>query len=853
MDEHIHDEEIKNDERALVPAGAGMEEEVDQDTPTVSVKAQKSVDTSREKDVRGAKIDKAAHETPVEEPVERRSDSRPLAALRRVTPLPITPVVDEAALRRTRVNRILMRKRHIDRKYSGSKTGARLMVAAAVLFILLAMLVSGGTGTAYAYYQSQLPLLNGVAQHTLFQTTRIYDRNGKLLYELYDHQQDRGRRTYVNYNDISPLLVNATIAIEDRTFWTNSGVDYGGLVRASVANLQHNGVVQGASTVTEQLINNQFFNNQKGNLQVKGEEVVLATGLTQQYPKWKIMEMYLNTVYYGDLNYGAEAAAESFFQLQPKCTLGKCKPAVNQLDLAQASMLAGLPQSPSYYNPTTNKPVALQRQALVLQSMLELGMITKQQMLDAKAETQKFTFLPYSATHHIQAPHFVNYVIDNVLAPMLGNRLVDGGLNVYTTIDLDLEKQIEALVYDKLYRQQQDNYLGVYGPLNITNNLNNAAVVVQNPKNGEILAMDGSANFNQNTPTMAGQDNAALAMRQPGSSFKPIVYATAFEMGWYPGMIVPDHKTYYPTCDSSFPPKCYSPQNYDGKFHTGYPMTIRTAVANSFNIPAIDAIEYTGINNVLNMAGRLGLNEVSSLPANQLGPSMAIGSKEVTPLDMTSAYATFANQGVRMPQTSVLQITDNQGKTLYKFDEAHPKGARALGADVAFLVSSILSDKAARYHEFSPGNYLELADRPAAAKTGTTDSFRDNWTMGYTPDLAVGVWAGNSNNVEMTQNTIGITGAAPIWNAVMELASHKYNLPADDFAVPSNVHKGVVSATTGLAPRPGEATVEDWFIDGTLPTISGSGNTYTPPPTTCNYYCNPNGGGGPILPGPIFP
>ena len=352
---------------------------------------------------------------------------------------------------------------------------------------------------------------------------------------------------------------------------------------------------------------------------------------------------------------------------------------------------------------------------------------------------------------------------------------------------------------------------------------------------------------------MQGQDNAALAMRQPGSSFKPIVYATAFEMGWYPAMIVPDHKTIYPVCDTSVvPPKCYSPQNYDGTFHTQYPMTIRTAVANSFNIPAIDAIEYAGVNNVVNMAGRLGLSEIQNLPADQQVPSMAIGSKEVTPLDMTTAYSTFANKGVRMPQTSVLEITDNSGQVIYKYDEAHLKGVRALSEGVSFLVSSMLSDKAARYHEFSPGNYLELQDRPAAAKTGTTDSFKDNWTMGYTPYLTVGVWAGNSNNVPMTQNTIGITGAAPIWHDVMELASHKYNFPPDDFAVPSNVHKGVVSAITGLAPRPGEATVQDWFIDGSLPTMSGNGGSYTTP-STCNYFCNHNSGGQPIIPGPIQP
>jgi len=817
MDEHTHDTQAQ-DERALVPVGSGNLGREGSSSEEYKIPAKGSED----------------------EREERRSISRSLLAIRRKTPIAVLSPENELALRRIRVNRILMRRRHLGRAYSTKGSVApRLLIAFAILFLLLAMLVSGSTGSAYAYYQAQLPLLNGIAQHSLFQTSRIYDRNGKLLYELYDHQQDRGRRTYVNYSDVSPLLVNATVAAEDHTFWTNSGVDYNGIVRAGITDLQSHGIVQGASTITQQLVNNQFFSNQKGNFQVKGEEVVLATGLTQQYPKWKIMEMYLNTVYYGDLNYGVEAAAESYYGLQPKCTLGKCKLAVSQLDLAQASMLAGLPQSPSYYNPTTNKAVALQRQQYVLQSMLALGMITKDQVQQAEDETAKFTFLTYSQTHHIQAPHFVTYVIDNVLAPMLGNQLVDGGLNVYTTLDMDLEKQVEQIVYDKLYRPQSDNYLGYYGPLNITNNLHNAAVVVMNPKNGEILAMDGSANFNQKSLTMQGQDNAALALRQPGSSFKPIVYSTAFEMGWYPAMIIPDHKTIYPSdCAAAIGPKgCFSPQNYDGTFHTQYPMTVRTAIANSFNIPAIDAIEYAGIDNVVNMAGRLGLSEITNLPASKKGPAMAIGADEVRPLDMTDAYATFANQGVRIPPVSILQITDNQGKTIYKYDESHPKGIRALRADVAFLMSSVLSDKAARYHEFGPGNYLEL-DRPAAAKTGTTDSFRDNWTMGYTPYTTVGVWAGNSDNEKMTQNTIGITGAAPIWHDVMELVSHKYNYPASDFAVPSDVHQGTVSAINGLQATGGPTTT-DWFIDGTLPTTSGGGSYYNPPPTTCGFFCRP--------------
>ncbi len=734
-----------------------------------------------------------------------------------------TELQNYAALRRNRVNRIIMRKRMHER-YDGRDLAPRLMIITVVVFVVLFSALSSGAGAAYAYYQAQLPLLNGIASHSLFQSTHIYDRNGKLLYELYNHQDGYGRRTYVNYSDISPTLVNATIAAEDHTFWQNNGVDIQGTIRAAIADLQTRAAVEGGSTVTQQLVKNQLFLTAPRTLQIKGEEAILAYGLTQQYPKWKIMEMYLNTVYYGDLNYGIEAAAQDFFGIQPKCTKRVCTPAVSQLDLAQASLLAGLPQSPSYYNPIYNKSVALDRQKIVLQGMIDLGMITPAQAYQAEDEMAKYNFKSYAALQSIQAPHFVRYVIDQVLVPLLGaQNLLNGGYNIYTTLDLNLEKKVEQIAYDHLYKPVYDSYLGSYGPLNVQNNVNNAAVVVMSPSTGEILAMDGSANYNNNSPQVRGQYNAAIALRQPGSSIKPVVYATAFEMGWYPAMILQDHKTIFPSQPTGNPPTYYTPQNYDRTYHTGFPMTVRNAIANSFNIPAIDALEYAGIPNVLNTAGRLGLTELTSRPASSFGPSMALGTNEVSLLDLTGAYATFANQGVRMPATSVLAITDSQGHPLYTYDAAHTRGVQAIRPDVAFLMSSILSDKTSRYHEFGPGNPLEL-DRPAAAKTGTTDSFRDNWTMGYTPHIAVGVWAGNSDNSIMN-NVIGITGAGPIWHDVMEYVSNLYHFPADDFVRPSDVHAGTVSAYTGLLPHQGEPTVTDWFIDGTMPTIQGSNSS----------------------------
>ncbi|WP_201381486.1 transglycosylase domain-containing protein [Ktedonobacter sp. SOSP1-85] len=735
------------------------------------------------------------------------SGSRPLSQ-----PLPGTS-------QRQRHARVL-RKKRVRLKQPRPDMVARLLMGGSLLFLVALLFTFGGTGIAYGYYQMQLSSINGIAQHSLFQNTHIYDRHGKLLYELYDKQLGKGRRTYVSYQDISPLLINATVAAEDHTFWSNGGVDLQGIGRALLSNARSGGVREGGSTITQQLIKNQFFSGKERTVGIKFQEAVLAAGITQQYPKWKIMEMYLNTVYYGNINYGVEAAARDYFGLKPDCQGNHCKPAVSRLTLGQASLLAGLPQSPTYYNPVINKDVALERQQVVLNAMVAMKMITPQQARQARQETQQSDIQSYSTDQEMKAPHFVQYVI-NQLEEVLGGpeQLRDGGFDVYTTLDYDLEQKVEEITYNNLYTTTYDRGLGTYNVLSRDKNVNNASVVVMDPKTGEILAMNGSASYEANYPQVRGQLNGTTTPRQPGSSFKPIVYATAFEMGWYPAMIVSDHRTIYPVD----PPDYYHPQNYDGSFHSDYPMTVRTALANSFNIPAIDAIMFTGVHNVQNMSARLGISEVANLPDAQTGPSMALGSKEVSLLHMTDAYATFANQGLRMPPVSILSVKSNQGRELYSF---HPRGIRALRPDVAFLMNDILSDRVARYKEFYPGNPLELS-RPAAAKTGTTDSFRDNWTIGYTPYLTVGVWAGNSNNEQM-YDVIGITGAGPIWHDVMEYASQHYNFPPDDFPRPDNVHRGAVSANTGLAYAAGEGAVSDWFIDGTQPTIQGA-NYYVPP------------------------
>lgn len=760
------------------------------------------------------------------------------------SPLPSSVREESAAARGSRrarllhFNRRLVHERTHRRQQRRRKFVSRLLTALAVIFALFLLLLSGGIGASYAYYQAQLPMLNSIANHTTFQTTRIYDRNGQLLYQINDPRY--GRRTYVNYTDISQNLINATVAAEDHTFWTNDGVDVEGIARAALANVESQGVVEGASTITQQLIKRQFFPDSPRTVQVKAQEAILAYGITQQLPKWKIMEMYLNVIFYGELNYGAEAAAQDFFGLQPKCTHTHCTPAVAQLDLAQASLLAGLPQSPSFYDPIINKSAALTRQKTVLDSMVQLHMITPQQEQQAEQEMAKFNFKPYVDPGAMQAPHFVNYLINEVLIPLLGaDNLYTGGYNIYTTLDLNIEKKVEQIAYYRLYQDPCSQYLGCQGPLYKSHNVNNAAVVVLDPYNGEILAMDGSANYHDTGTKVQGQFNSAVdALRQPGSSMKPIIYSTAFELGWYPAMIIPDHQTTYPVQDPRSPNGYYTPGNYDRLFHSNFPMTVRAAIANSYNIPAVDTIEFTGIPNVLNMAARLGLTSISNQPLSKLGPSLALGTEETSLLSLTDAYATFANQGVRVAPTSILEITNNQGQVLYKYDAAHPHGVRAMSPETAFLMNSILSDKAARYHEFGPGNPLEL-DRPAAAKTGTSDSFIDNWTMGYTPHVAVGVWVGNNDNSPMDNGVIGITGAGPIWHDVTEYVSNYYHYPADDFVRPADVHEGTVSAYTGLLPHRGEPTVTDWFVDGTMPTIYGQ---YTPPaghPRCRRFFCPP--------------
>ncbi len=794
------------------------------------------------------------------------------------------PVVQKAKpWKRSRTMRISMQMRRRRERWKRVHLSATTVgkYTAIALALVLVILFSSGTASAYAYYQTQYPHLQEIANQQISQTTRIYDRNGVLLYDAFD-ENGGGRRTYVSYNYIPRIMQDAMIAAEDKTFWDNPGIDAEAIFRAGIQYVQHNNqVVSGASTLTQQLIKN-LTNNRAVTLDRKITEAVLAVGLTQQFPKWKIMEMYLNVSPFGAQELGVEAAVEDYFHIMPQCNAQHvCTPAIAFLDinakgqhdpllaLARASFLAGMPQNPPAYDPTLgpeNKARALDRQKFVLDQMLAQGMqvsglgpITPTMAQQAEDLTARMTFTPY--IHHISAPHFVRWVITQLENQLGVNTFLNGGFNIRTTIDINLEEFVENAVRRHLTQREYQTFVGDYGPLNTVHNVNDSAVVVMSAKTGEILAMDGSADWNSNDPRVGGQDNAALAYRSPGSSFKPVVYAAAFQMGWYPGMVVPDRKTYYPFPGGSAPLNlndpntAYHPPDY-GKTYHNLNATIRTDIANSFNVPAVKAFEFAGTDNVTNMARRLGITAIDDDVANHntfLGPATALGTAGVPLIQMVGAYQVFANQGVHIPPQSVLDIWDNYGHHLYHFDPTHPNGVQVISPQIAYLMTSILSDEPARAIEFTGDHVLSMFDwqqadgqkHEVAAKTGTTDNFVDNWTIGYTPDVVVGVWSGNANNAPL-YNVVGITGAGPIWHSVIERASGACNVDGtgipcgnyhspftqQTFTAPPGVHLQAVSKVNGLK---GTGTI-DWMLDSEVPMQTGfgttNGNTPCDPMTT---------------------
>jgi penicillin-binding protein 1C len=702
------------------------------------------------------------------------------------------------------VRSIILRRRRLRRSAPRATPIVARVTLGTVALLLGLVLTTLGVGAAaavgiYNYYAKDLPAPGEIAKQTSsqFKTTRIYDRTGQvLLYEIIDPQG--GNRTVVPLDRIPSHCINATIALEDRNFWNNPGFDWYGILRAAYITLRGE-QIQGASTITQQLVKNvlipptERFVRDPTDLATysrKAKELILSVEIARRYEKKQILEWYLNANNYGNLAYGLQAAAETYF--------GK---RVQDLDLTECATLAAVPQYP-LLNPIDNPQKALERRNIVLDQMLLQGYITTDEALTAKAQKLRVT----PKVFDIRAPHFVFYIrrqLEEKYGPDLVYR---GGLNVYTSLDYNIQQIAENAARAQVKKLTDEK-----------RNVTNASVVVIRPSTGEIVAMVGSVDyFNRE---IDGQVNIALAPRQPGSSFKPFTYLTAFAQGYTAATMLMDVRTVFD--DPGNPP--YVPENYDRKYHG--PVRLRTALGSSYNIPAVKLIQLVGVKNVVTTAHRMGIN---TLNREKYGLALTLGGGEVTLLDLTYANSVLANQGVMagapvdpkelkpgyrtLDPVSILKVVDANNKTLYEFKQ--PDQAQVVTPQLAYLLSDVLNDNVARTPGFGSNSVLKLS-RPAAVKTGTTSDWRDNWTVGYTPDYTVGVWVGNADNAEM-EHISGVMGAAPIWREVMEKIHQ--TLPVRWYTEPPGMVRVEVCATSGLLPTPYcPERVKELFIAGTEP------------------------------------
>jgi membrane peptidoglycan carboxypeptidase len=863
----------------------------------------------------------------------------------------------------------------------------RITVRATIITIVFLLLVSAtGFSAGYAYFinAEYAQRINELAINRDFQTTRIYDRNGTLLYQTFG--SNYGRRTYLTYCQIPPIVQDATVDTEDNSFWTNSGVDVQSEIRALITDIQTHGAVQGGSTITQQLVKLSVLGNSQKSLTRKIPEAILAVGITQRYTKQQILTMYLNQISYTALDYGIEAAAENVFGLQEKTvsldpnqfnsltpveqnyvrhlqtsTDETGKPCIKpgqttalmsaawQLQPWQATLLAGFPDNPPsiheflcdapdvaclapFYLGTRQLGGVLDQMARHHPQDLQLGcssgmvgchpaspqeisnytlqelcpnvtVAQNQQLLGCPkpkpgAATNFYPDNAFSTSTGLStelAPYFVDYVIQQLSSELPGgfDEFASLGWNIYTTIDYgdpvsqsDLAKisidpqtgqldgmpkgkhvgveqyaeyavthVIEQNYYDYWYcgvfphpaydangnpvtlPVSENPFAGNQNPCletpldNPADNVYDGAVVVIDPRTGDILAMVGGADYNSTDPRVGGQNNLATAMRSMGSSFKPIVYATAFQMGWYPGMIIRDQPTCFPTAftskeinDQYLCKGYYLPHNdFHNTWSGAEPITYE--LGNSLNVPATMALSFVGLqanatSPLFSMAQRLG---ITSLDPSQNGPTTALGAQDVSLLQLTGAYGTFDNNGVHVPTRAILEVTsatggpvyDAQGHQIFPY-VAQPQGAQAISPEAAYMVSSVLSYNNARARDFGPNSPLNFQNRTVAGKTGTSQNTVDILTLGYTPGLVVGAWAGNANGEPMGNNIIGVAGAAYIYHAVMAFAIDELNLPGTRpsrlappatvggyITPPSDMHYAIVNCQNGLAPYKG--------------------------------------------------
>ena len=608
-----------------------------------------------------------------------------------------------------------------------------------IVLITLNVFVMIGTfiGISFAYAYMKTPLATNLTSRNIPQTTILYDRTGEhILYEIHGEEN----RKILTHDEIPDTMRIATIAAEDDAFYSHYGIDPLSMLRAFKNNVQKKELSQGASTITQQLARNAFLSRDK-TFRRKLLEIVLAVKIERTYTKEQILDMYLNEVPYGSNAYGIASASEIFFRKKAK-----------DLTLDEAALLAALPKATSYYSPYgENIDELLRRQKNIVTRVGDLQLTDQQTVLAAQKEDVAAKITPIQKL--IDAPHFVFYVKEELEKKYGVTAVEEGGFRVYTTLDYNLQKLGEQSI------AENEANLKRYGA-------SNAALVSLSPKTGEIFAMVGSRNYFDDS--IDGQVNVTTRPRQPGSSFKPFAYATAFEKGFQPETKILDAQTDFGADGSG---RHYIPRNYDGKFHGV--VTMRQALAMSLNVPAVKTLSMVGVKDTIAMAHRLGITTLQD--TNRYGLSLVLGGGEVKLLDETAGYAVFANDGKKNSPTAIAKILDPKGKEIYKHS---PENTQVIDPQVARKIDSILSDNDARVPIFGPRNKLFIPGKIVAAKTGTTSEFKDAWTVGFSPYIATGVWAGNNNSFPMRGGADGSYVAAPIWNKFMTQALNNYPVEA---------------------------------------------------------------------------
>lgn len=680
---------------------------------------------------------------------------------------------------------------------SGMGCIGRFLIFSTFLLLFGVIIAFVATAVGYMTIAAELPPVSELrGRASTFETARIYDSAGNELYAFAD--PNTGNRTYKLLADIDQDLINATIATEDARFYVNPGFDPIAIARAVWAAVSGGDVYAGggASTITQQLVRALLLGEGAANdesISRKVREIILAAELGRDpaYTKNDVLELYLNEIFYGNRAYGIEAAAQTYF--------GKSS---SDLTLAEASLLAGLPQAPAAWDPFTEPELALGRQSEVLGLMVQAGYISAETADATLAESADLIANLTPPAVNITYPHFTLSILQQLEAANDPQAIYRGGLRIYTTID----PATQALAEETVNRAR---------PLLAADGANNAAMVVLDPYTGAIQAMVGSADFSDEA--ISGQVNMAEQPRQPGSTIKPFVYLTALEQGWTPATLLWDVPTSFPN-----PPNAdYTPKNYDDRFHG--PLLLRNALGNSYNIPAVKALDYVGVCNFVNRAAQLGLGLEDEGCATvgqprDVGPALALGGGEISPLDMASAYAMLANGGRYIPPYAISRVENSRGEVLFEYEPPEP--VQIVTPEHAYLINNILSDDDARQPAFGRNNLLTIPNQRVAAKTGTSgtnaNDVRDGWTIGYTPDVVTAVWVGNTDNKPVAPGKSGYGMAAPLWNSFM--SQYLANQPARDFERPAGIVALEICADSGTSPTPNctDRTLE-LFKNGQLP------------------------------------